>query len=333
MGKRSQRKNQLRAQHKRRESRNVEIHPASIPVKARRNQPAPPALLTIPLEIRFKIFTALAKGTHTITIAPNLHIYSPLTGLTYAHPQFEDEIAEWRKCYPRPAIHRVFGDFDPSFTTFKITFRSNEQSVTRIYEPTEAKTKMLNLELWKRAVDMVGTNKQYEVNMAISYLTRRLWEWKPVMGRHKKHTVEFRGMQEKLRFLVFDEERHGDVSVINSPRRYEEPFGEKPIPDVKPAWTYRKVYDSSSDVASYYRSLGMQVDSLELKNLERVGAPPVLEEHPVALDDNKFDEGLKLTRVDFHPFSTDMCSYCRGDRYTYMFNTWPILSFTALLDR
>ncbi|KAH7386401.1 hypothetical protein BKA64DRAFT_711629 [Cadophora sp. MPI-SDFR-AT-0126] len=312
MGKRSQRKKQLRAQYKCRERKKTEVHPASIPVKARRNKPELPTLLTIPLEIRFKIFTAIASGTHTITIAPNLHIYSPLTGLTYTHPQLEEEIAEWRKCYTRPAIHPVFSDFDPAHTTFRITFRSNERRITRIYDPTEAKTKMLNLELWKRAMDLVGTNKQFEVNMAIRYLTRRLWEWKPAMGRHKKHTVEFRRMQEKLRFLVFDEERHGNVSAITSPRMYEEPFGEKPMPDVKPALQVRHVNDSSNELTSYYRSLGIQVNNLELKHLERVGDPPALEEHLVVLDDLKFKDGQELSRVDSRPLATDICPYCRG---------------------
>ncbi|KAK0111957.1 hypothetical protein ONS96_001220 [Cadophora gregata f. sp. sojae] len=302
MGKRSQHKKQLRAQHKRQQSKKVEVHPASVPVKPCRNRPNILTLLTIPLEIRYKIFDTIANGTHTITIAPNLHIYSPLIGLTFTHPQLEHEIAQWRKCYTRPAIHPVFGDFNPTHTTFKITFRSNERRVTRIYEPEDAKSKMLNLELWKRAMDLVGTNKQFEVNMAIRYLTKRLWEWKPIMGRHKKHTVEFRKMQEKLRHLVFDEELHGNVSVINSPRMYEEPFGEKPMLDIKPAVSNRLPATSSNQVACYYRSLGMQINSEALKDLERFQNPQDLEERQAAFRDVKLEEKPRLICANFGHF-------------------------------
>ena len=61
MGKMSQRKKQLRAQHKRRESKSksLEVHPASIPVKAGRVQQESPTFLTIPLEIRFKVVSVL----------------------------------------------------------------------------------------------------------------------------------------------------------------------------------------------------------------------------------------------------------------------------------
>lgn len=66
MGKISQRKKQLRAQHKRRESKSksLEVHPASIPIKAGRIQQESPTFLTIPLEIRFKVVSVLEILTH-----------------------------------------------------------------------------------------------------------------------------------------------------------------------------------------------------------------------------------------------------------------------------
>ncbi|KAH9209503.1 hypothetical protein DL95DRAFT_413852 [Leptodontidium sp. 2 PMI_412] len=276
MGKRSQRKKQLRAQRKRREKKSLEVHLALTPIIARQDQPKPLNLLTIPLEIRFKIFSAIAHGTHTITIAPGRHIYSPLTGLIHSHLQLENEIAEWRKCYTRPAIHLVFGEFNPALTTFKITFRSKPRKVTRVYEPAEAQKKILTLELWKRAMDMAETNKQFVVNQVISYLAEKLWKWKPEMG-WKKHTPEFRLMQEQLEFLLFDES-HAFFPIMDAPLDYEEPLdGDKPMPDVKPGMVYRKVYQSSDELGRYYRSLGLDVRD-SVRGMERVHGCWVMED-------------------------------------------------------
>ncbi|KAL2065766.1 hypothetical protein VTL71DRAFT_3436 [Oculimacula yallundae] len=270
MGKVSQRKKQLRAQRKQKDQRQSQIHPASIPTIAHPDNPKTLTLLTIPLEIRFKIFSIIAHGPHTITIAPNFHIYSPLTGLIHSHPQLEEEIVQWRNAFDRPAIHPVFGDFDPAFTSFKITFRSNEQKITRVYEPEVAREKILTLELWKRSMDMMGTDKQFEVNRAIRYLTRRLWKWKPEMGMVSS-TRECREMQEKMRFLLFDERR--TVSVLNAPRNYEEPFAVKPTPDLKPKPVYRKTFETGHELSGYYRSLGANVGSEDdIRSLERVRA-------------------------------------------------------------
>ena len=184
MGKISQRKKQLRAQRKKRQQ-NQTPHPASIPLPIRRDQPKPHNLLTIPLELRFKIFSSIANGSHTITIAPNFHLYSPLTGLIDTHIHLELEIAAWRKCFARPAIHPVFGEFVPSLTTFRISFRTQEKRKTRVYKPEEAQEMILNLELWKRAMDMARTDRQGEVNRAVAKLTKELWLWKPDMGRKR----------------------------------------------------------------------------------------------------------------------------------------------------
>ncbi|KAH7317802.1 hypothetical protein BKA65DRAFT_557214 [Rhexocercosporidium sp. MPI-PUGE-AT-0058] len=276
MGKKSQRKKQLRAQRKQRKQ--IKVHPASIPIIDRRDQPKPLNLLTIPLEIRYEIFSAIANGTHTITIAPNFHIYSPLTGLMDSHIQLELEIAKWRICYTRPAIHPVFGEFNPALTTFKITFRSKEQRVTRIYRPAEAQEKILTLELWKRAMDVVETNKQFEVNQAIAWLTRELWLWKPEMGR-RKGTREFRDLQKKLRFLSFIES-HDSLPAIDCPADYEEPANKnKPMLVAKPAMVYRKVYRRGDELSNYYRSLGLDIGGLDgVRDMERAHGSWVIEE-------------------------------------------------------
>ncbi|KAG4441509.1 hypothetical protein IFR05_003036 [Cadophora sp. M221] len=294
MGKISQRKKQLRAQRKLREKKSIEVHPALTPIIARLGQPKPLNLLTIPLEIRFKIFSAIANGTHTITIAPQHHIYSPLTGLIHSHLQLEIEIAKWRKCYSRPAIHLVFGEFNPALTTFKIAFRSKEQRITRVYEPKEAQKKILTLELWKRALDMAETNKQFEVNQVIAYLAERLWEWKPEMGR-KKNTRKFRLMQEQLGFLLFDES-HAFHPIMDAPQNYEEPLDEnKPMPDIKSDIIYRKVYQSSGELSNYYQSLGLDVGG-GVRDMERA--------HGCWIVENRLEAGERLSREASEAAST-----------------------------
>ncbi|CZT10842.1 uncharacterized protein RCO7_03568 [Rhynchosporium graminicola] len=130
----------LGTQRRRRTKRSIKDNPASIPTIFIRSRPKLIIYLTIPLEIRFEIFSMIASRSHTITIAPGVCIAST------------DDSPDSEPAMPNPKQKSSNGE-DEFHEAPPIAFRSGgRRSVPRPYGPKEAQQKIVTLECWNRAM-------------------------------------------------------------------------------------------------------------------------------------------------------------------------------------
>ncbi|XMA15168.1 hypothetical protein WAI453_007959 [Rhynchosporium graminicola] len=92
-------------------------NPASIPTIFIRSRPKLIIYLTIPLEIRFEIFSMIASRSHTITIAPGVCIAStddsPDSEPAMPNPKQKSSNGE-DEFHEAPPVHPMFRDYDPA---------------------------------------------------------------------------------------------------------------------------------------------------------------------------------------------------------------------------
>ena len=84
--------------------------------------------------------------------------------------------------------------------------------------------------------------------------------------------------------------------------------------DVKPSLTYRKVYETSNELSSYYRSLDMKVGSAEVQSFERARTSWVLEERGATSNESPVEEEVTLPIKGFNDrlcFSSKILSWRR----------------------
>ncbi|KAH7317803.1 hypothetical protein BKA65DRAFT_515219 [Rhexocercosporidium sp. MPI-PUGE-AT-0058] len=143
-------------------------------------------LLTIPLEIRRKIFKNLHEAEHTILIAPRVPAHGPLRPLQLTCKKTNDEVKTWSTTHPS-LVDSNFGLIDPSLTTFKMCFSSkvkgrlaqecgillhneprDRKVVQRIFKPYCNSRDLARLAIWKRAMDIAGTNDSIRIGDVMS---------------------------------------------------------------------------------------------------------------------------------------------------------------------
>jgi len=151
-----------------------------------KQEPTSPTLLTIPLELRFRIYDQLLNTHHTILISPNGTKRGILKPLVLTCTQIHLEIPKWLKGQKHAHIIRspTFGVFNDSLTTFKLSWLNHCSSARvprgmisihlytdtryqRCYTPNHPARDIERLEMWQRAMDITGSDRRDKINLTL----------------------------------------------------------------------------------------------------------------------------------------------------------------------
>jgi hypothetical protein len=184
--------------------------------KSNRENLVPNTFLTLPLEIRYRIYDQLLNSPHIIIISPNGTKRGVLKPVVRVCKQVREEVQKWLEGQKESTIIHslLFGIFNDKCTTFKIswaiddTFCSYDLGILtgsrfqRCYIPGHPARDLGRLEMWQKAMDLMGSDRLMEINRTLT-----------------AHPAFFDSMDDLGRFLRHQEE---DWWVLDE-KRFQKP--------------------------------------------------------------------------------------------------------------